>query len=189
MTAEERRTWERKYRENDLHLPSEPTDVLRDRIAAFPDGRALDVATGLGRNARFLADHGYEVDAIDISREALTRARSLAGDEAIHWIQGDVDEYCFPTDTYAVVVVSYYRTTERLTDLVDALVPGGILVYEHPVRSPDTPSSASTHAFAPNQLLRLFRSRRDVYVIHYEETWLDATERPRAVLVAQRRRE
>ena len=41
----------------------------------LPSGRALDVATSTGRNALALAENGHDVDAIDISEEALERAR------------------------------------------------------------------------------------------------------------------
>ncbi|MFQ5902685.1 MAG: class I SAM-dependent methyltransferase, partial [Candidatus Binatia bacterium] len=41
-------------------------------------GRALDIATGKGRNALFLAERGFSVEAIDISEVALQEARRQA---------------------------------------------------------------------------------------------------------------
>ncbi len=62
------------------------------------DGRALDVATGLGRNAIALADAGWRVDAIDVSRSQLERARehAVSRPAAVEWILADVDSYAFP---------------------------------------------------------------------------------------------
>lgn len=186
MTDAERDTWNQKYRSGDVHLPEGPTPALRERVAWFPDGRALDVATGLGRNARFLADHGYRVDAIDVSREGLELARERTDPDAqIEWIEADVDEYAFPERAYAVAVVSYYRNTDRLSDVLSALVPGGVLVYEHPVSSPDE-RDPSSHAFAPNELLHATLDAGDCTVLYYEEDWAAGVNRPKAVLVARR---
>ena len=41
----------------------------------FPRGRALDLACGAGRNARYLAQRGWEVIAVDLSVAALQLAR------------------------------------------------------------------------------------------------------------------
>jgi SAM-dependent methyltransferase len=41
-------------------------------------GRALDLGCGLGRNTLHLAARGFEVDAVDLSSEAVARARERA---------------------------------------------------------------------------------------------------------------
>ena len=56
-------TWNERFRRGDYPTDPGPADLLRRRVDTFPDGRALDVATGTDRNAVFLADHGHEVDA------------------------------------------------------------------------------------------------------------------------------
>ena len=79
--SDDRERWNEKYRDDDeFDLPENPIPELARRIDTLPDGRALDVATGTGRNARFLADHGYDVDAVDVSDEALDRAERRADD-------------------------------------------------------------------------------------------------------------
>ncbi|MBM4278855.1 MAG: class I SAM-dependent methyltransferase [Deltaproteobacteria bacterium] len=44
----------------------------------LPNGKALDLAAGEGRNAVFLARNGFEVDAVDISRIGLKKAKKLS---------------------------------------------------------------------------------------------------------------
>lgn len=70
-------TWDERFRDGEYPQDPEPSPVLRRYIDALPDGRALDVATGMGRNAVFLAAHGYQVDGIDRSREGLKITRGI----------------------------------------------------------------------------------------------------------------
>ena len=51
--------------------PTEPSAYLRKELWRLPKGRALDIACGAGRNAIFLSQNGYKVDAVDCSVEAL----------------------------------------------------------------------------------------------------------------------
>ena len=118
-------TWDERFRTGAYPTDPEPSPFLRRRLDACPDGRALDVATGTGRNAVALAEHGYAVDALDQSREGLRIARERARErgvaDRIEWVQTDVPSHEFPTATYDLVTVSYYRVVDRLPDLRDAL--------------------------------------------------------------------
>jgi SAM-dependent methyltransferase len=59
---------------------------------ALEPGRALDVGCGTGRDAVYLAQHGWRVTGIDFAQDALAKAKQRAADEGvqIEWIQGDV---------------------------------------------------------------------------------------------------
>jgi SAM-dependent methyltransferase len=135
--------------------------------------RALDVATGTGRNAIPLAEAGFSVEAVDQSRAGLRTARSRARErgvaERIDWIQADVSTMPVPTSRYGLVAISFFRTIDRLPDLKRSLVPGGILFVEHHLRSADDVefgSSDERFRLASNELLR---SCLDLTVLHYEE--------------------
>lgn len=172
MTSE-RRKWEDRYRTGAFEPPEEPSDYLASRIPELPDGRALDAATGLGRNARLLADHGYTVDAVDISREALSRARrrETADDAAdrIDWIRADLGALPLRPGRYAVVAVSYFYGPDVVPDLVASLAPGGRLVYEHHVVSdaPDLRGPSERYRYDRGELLDLCR---DLRILDYEES-------------------
>jgi cyclopropane fatty-acyl-phospholipid synthase-like methyltransferase len=72
-------------------LPKELTAVM-EGPEALPQGRALDLGSGLGRKAIYMAGHGWEVTGVEFVpravREARSRARS-AGVE-IDFKDGDV---------------------------------------------------------------------------------------------------
>lgn len=173
-------TWDERFRTGSYPQDPDPSPVLRRYIATLPEGRALDVATGTGRNAVFLAGSGYAVDAIDQSREGLKIARENARrrgvEDRIQWIQADVPTYEFPDEEYDLITISFYRALDRLTDIKEALAPGGYLFVEHHLRSTEpTPSGPSSdrYRYGANELLG---ACLDLTVLYYDET---ARERPR----------
>lgn len=56
----------------------EPAQFLVDNIGFLPNGQALDIAMGTGRNALYLAKMGFEVEGVDISEEAVSIALESA---------------------------------------------------------------------------------------------------------------
>lgn len=146
--------------------------MLREYVDSFPDGRALDIATGTGRNALFLAERGYRVDALDRSREGLKIARRNADERGVdvNWVRADATEFDYPESTYDAITISFYRTLDRLADVKAALAPGGVLFYQHHLRSSDEVDvgpSTDRYRFASNELLR---ACLDLTVLYYEES-------------------
>ena len=184
-------TWDERFRRGEYPEEPDPSPVLERYVESFPDGRALDVATGTGRNALFLAEWGYEVDAMDKSTEGLKIARrnaeSRGVDANVNPIRADATEYDFPESTYDVVTVSFYRTLDRLGDLKEALRPGGVLFYQHHLRTSDPVDagpSTDRYRFRSNELLR---ACLDLTVLRYDErrTAADGRTAAEVVLVAR----
>lgn len=169
--TDDRQYWDQRYRSDDFSLPGEPSRPLRAFADDLPEGRALDVATGTGRNALFLAERGYRVDAVDVSGVAVEEARERAEERDLHvnWIQADLDSYGLPDAAYDVIAVSFYHALDLLPDLKEALASGGVLVYEHHLRSADGADrgpDSDRYRFRSNDLLR---ACLDLTVLHYEE--------------------
>jgi SAM-dependent methyltransferase len=57
-------------------------------------GRALDVGCGSGRDAVFLASHGWQVTAAEVVDKALTTAKRRAAEEGVdvEWVRANVAE-------------------------------------------------------------------------------------------------
>ncbi len=171
VVTDDRTRWNEKYGDDDFELPDDPIPQLAARLEKLPGGRALDVATGTGRNARFLAANGYEVDAVDVSDRALEIAeeRADAGGVDVNWIRADLSEFDVEPERYDVITVSFFAALELLPALKDALAPGGVLIYEHHLRSADPidigPSS-DRYRYRSNDLLR---ACLDLTILFYEE--------------------
>src|SRR4030042_4518712 len=70
--------WDKRFKGREFAFGKEANPFLRRHIGLLPTGKALDIATGEGRNAVFLARYGFDVDAVDISKTGLKKARNLA---------------------------------------------------------------------------------------------------------------
>ena len=110
----------------------------RARWMALPP-LALDVAMGRGRHARRLAMLGWDVVGIDRNRDAVRSARTagvppseVPSEPSGHLLAlcADLEVYPLPTQAFGLMVVSRYLDRPRLPALIDALAPGGLLLYE-----------------------------------------------------------
>ncbi len=132
MTEEDRKKWDSRYGARPIYDIPGPRAWLVDHATMLKQGRALDLACGTGRNALFVAQQGYVVDAIDISMEALTRllgkARRLG--VPVNPIQADLDTFVLPKSTYDLVMVFYFLNRKIFPAIVESLKSGGILIYE-----------------------------------------------------------
>lgn len=124
--------WDERYRgRGEEERP--PADFLVRHADLLPgSGRALDVAMGTGRNALYLASRGYEVTGIDISPLAVERCQEEAQRRGlrIETICANLESYPLLEETYGVVVNLYYLQRELCPRLVEALRPGGVLMFE-----------------------------------------------------------
>jgi len=91
------------------------------------DATVLDVAAGGGRHTRFFFDRGHKVTAIDRDVSA------LAAQPTVEIVQADLEDgspWPLPGHTFGAVVVTNYLHRPLFPALLDALSPGGVLLYE-----------------------------------------------------------
>ena len=90
---------------------------------------ALDLACGNGKHARYLADLGIRVTAIDID---ISQAAALADYPDIDWQSGDLESEDWPyaNDSFDSIIVTNYLHRPLLPRLAAALKPGGLLIYD-----------------------------------------------------------
>ena len=117
---------------HDTGVPSEW--LVAHRHLLPPSGRALDVACGRGRNALWLAAHGFETTAIDrdpVVIEALAaRARTERLPLTALAMDLEASGVTLGEEVHDLVVVVHYLHRALFPALLAALRPGGVLVYE-----------------------------------------------------------
>lgn len=100
-------------------------------------GRVLDAACGTGRIAVPLAERGFEVAGLDISRRALDVARERA--PQLNLRHGDLRELPWPDASFDAVInlwtaFGYFATQEEderaLAEIARVLRPGGIFLID-----------------------------------------------------------
>jgi SAM-dependent methyltransferase len=107
----------------------EPPDALVvEAIQGLTPGRALDVASGRGRNAVYLAQRGWSVCAVDFSQVALGILKQAT--PRVETIVADLTdpETSIPRDSFDLVCNCRYLQRDLFPRLADALRPGGLLV-------------------------------------------------------------
>ena len=104
-------SWESDYQKTDISkLPWEalkPPSRLVKLINSgeIKIGKAIDLGSGLGTNAIYLARMGFDVIALDVSKTALKIAEEKAIKEnvKIKFIQGSAHKLNFPDKTFSLV--------------------------------------------------------------------------------------
>jgi SAM-dependent methyltransferase len=125
--------WDSKYQQATLQTPANPSHVLKQHSRLLPfRGQALELACGLGGNARFLALCGLKTHAWDISDSALTILNNWASLNhlPIEPLITDLEQMILPYQQFDVIVVSRYLDRTLFTAIQDALKPGGLLFYQ-----------------------------------------------------------
>ncbi len=102
--------WDEKYNERDGAIWSgRPNGRLVAEVAELIPGAALEVGSGEGADAIWLAQRGWTVTAIDVSGVAVGRAREAAerAGVAVEWVCGDVLATPFPAQSFDLVSMQY----------------------------------------------------------------------------------
>jgi SAM-dependent methyltransferase len=167
----DRERWNEKHRAGGHESPSIPLILYQGRLAR---GRALDVAGGRGENAAVLALAGWRVTLVDLSDEAVRRARARARElrADVHVVQGDALRLPF-RGPFETIVVTRYLERAIAPELVRLLPPGGTLFGEQPMKGLPEP-----YRIRPGEFPRLFAGL---------ETLLLEEDGDRAVFIGRKR--
>jgi len=134
-----REFWDERFAAEDYIFGREPNLFLVSQRERFPAGaRVLDVATGEGRNAVWLAQQGCRVTGIDVSPRGLSKARRLAAEHGVEveFEQADARTWTWPSNGFDAIVtifIQFAAPAERqrvFEGMKGALRPGGVIVLQ-----------------------------------------------------------
>lgn len=183
MGQHDRDKWNRRYREGAYAERGHPSRILGDWLGRVPVGRAADVACGAGRNALYLAQHGFKVDAVDISAEALARGGESAQQLGlqINWLEQDLDNSLSLEPGYQMILLVRYVNLPLLRQLGSLLAPGGVLLCEEHLETDAEVIGPKTPAFRvkPGELAE---AAAGLEILHMEEGLVTEPDGRRAAL-------
>jgi len=148
---------------------SKPTAFLVDTVKGKKPGVALDVGTGQGRNAVYLARQGWDVTGMDISQAGLDAARASAAKAgaSIRTEKAAYATFDFGVNKWDLIVIVFawapVSDPAFVAKLKTSLRPGGAVLYEHFLG----PQAPMIRAPGPNELKTFFSG---FSIEFYEET-------------------
>ena len=121
--------WDERYKAAERLWSTAPNVFVEKRLADREPGVGLDLASGEGRNAIWLAERGWDMTAVDFSSVALKRGQ--ASSDTVEFIVADVFTW-EPDRRFDLILIAYLQVeAEPLAELVRRasgwLNPGGEL--------------------------------------------------------------
>ena len=174
--------WDERYLRGE-HTTKEPSPLLIKAIRDLEPRRALDIACGVGRHTIYLAEHGWQVTAIDSSRVAIEilqqRARSaripVCGAQAsgLHQIDTQIvdlekDKFQIEPAAYDLICNFYYLHRDLFPAIRAGVKPGGAVVAAIHLNDGNPNAKPHNPAFllSPGELKTLFS---DWEITYYHE--------------------
>jgi SAM-dependent methyltransferase len=129
--------WEALYRERGRAWSGRPNVALVREVADLEPGTALDLGSGEGGDAIWLAARGWTVTGVDVASNALALAETSAEEAGlggrIRWLRADLGSW-HPEGSYDLVTAHFLHSTvalprvEVLKRAARAVAPGGLLL-------------------------------------------------------------
>ena len=177
----------------DSASPFQASPFLHATAHMIPKGKVLDVAAGEGRHALYMASQGYDVIGLDRDEHALATLTRRATEHHLPSIStwnADLERdpetpFSLGNQEYDGILVFFYLFRPLFPSLLQALKPGGVLIYEtflidnhvrfqHPRRK--------EFCLEHNELLHLTHPLR---VLHYQEGSHSASPHQEPVITAR----
>lgn len=164
--------WDDRYGTAESIWSGDPNPQLVAEVGGLAPGTAIDIGSGEGADAIWLAGRGWQVTGLDVSQVALdrgaARARSVSGQVAdrITWERADILTWR-PTTTYDLVSAQFMHLPQaemlalvgRLASAVN--VGGSLLIVGH------HPADLETTMQRPN--LRMLYTAEELSVVLAQE--------------------
>lgn len=175
-------------------------------LAATPylqGGRALDVGCGQGRNALYLSQHGFEVDAWDVNENSLQKLRQIIQSEQIDNIQVQqrdlnadpsiTGRYDFICCTVVMMFLEAKTVKPLIQQMQQATVPGGYNLIVCAMDTDDLPAQTDfPFTFTAGELSALYKGwnivkyNENVGELHRVDAQGNRIKQHFATLLAQR---
>src|SRR5271169_6812324 len=182
--------WNDRYRLRERpaeDLDPAPTPLLVETAAGLKPGKALDLACGAGRNALWLAEHGWEVTAVDGAPAAIEILRTRATERGlkIKTVVADLEKSEFEIEPFQwdLVAMCYYLQRNLFEPAKCGVAPGGVLISILHLNAPG--EEDGPHRLRPGKLEQYFAGWE---ILHRHEGMATDTAHHRTVaeIVARR---
>ena len=175
--------WDQRYAAAEFVYGTRPNDFLASHFKVIPPGPVLDLGSGEGRNAVFLAEQGHDVTAVDQSSVGLRKAERLAAERGVRitTVQADLGEFAIRPDHWAGItsIFCHLPKTLRLSlypSVVRGLRVGGVFLME--AYTPAQIGRGTGGPPDPDWMMSIDRLKQEVVGLE----WVVAEEKEREVV-------
>jgi tellurite methyltransferase len=152
-----------------------PTPLLVETARKLKPGRALDLACGAGRNAIWLAEHGWQVTAVDRSPIAIPSVDTHVADLEKH-------EFPIAEESWDLIVVCLYLQRDLFESIKRGLKRGGVALLVVLLMEPG--HEGSRFRAQPGELAKFFEGWE---ILHSREGKSSDHHRAVAEIVARKK--
>lgn len=137
--------WENLYKEGDTPWRGKSGDLSAWlKKSKISSGNALDLGCGTGEKSAWLADHGFAVEGLDISNEAIKISKEASPKPIFTvWDLENLENYPFRHEKYDLIidvrVFRFIENPEKYLDVVRSRL-GGIFILSVFLRNDEKPS-------------------------------------------------
>lgn len=153
--------WDERYNTDQFIFGIKPNQYLETVANKYlkPGASTLCVADGEGRNSVWLAQQGYQVDAFDLSPNAIKKAQHLARQHGVkvNYQLSDCESWGWSEHAYDSIVAIFIQfygpemRTQLFSRMIASLKPGGVLILQG-----YTPKQIEYKTGGPSQLENLY---------------------------------
>ncbi|OIJ19255.1 hypothetical protein BKP45_13940 [Anaerobacillus alkalidiazotrophicus] len=171
-----RTKWNDKYKDRIkkfIDNKNKPNERLENLSTYFTGGKGLDLACGLGANSLFLAQLGYNIQALDISEVATQYVRDQAREKQLDIVATAIDltnlsNLNFKKNLFDLVIITYYLDRDIFPYVKSIIKDNGYFFMETFYLSEETKKVGISNKYKlhSNELLSTFT---DWQVLYYEE--------------------
>jgi len=175
---EDKHRWNERYKT--FPPPQNPSDLLLRYIDRIKGKDVLDIAAGLGRHSRILAERGFRVDAIEYSDVALESLRKILG---VNAIEMDLENGCNLEKSYDAILCFNYLNRDLYDFMIKHLKDDGIILFETFVFDEENECAPKNPDFLlrKNELLNVFSS---LHIIEYKESYVIKQDGQKALMAS-----
>jgi len=165
---EDKSFWDSFYQQKDFVYGKDAVNFLKEYIDQIPTGSAMVPAMGEGRNAIFLAQHGFDVLGNDISEVAVDKARAEAkkANVKIKASVADLKQYKFVENQFDFIFLSLYIDRDLNENFKKAVKKGGYIMFYEEIYDGDPKKKHTQFYVRHNELPQILK---DFKIITYRE--------------------
>ncbi len=110
--------------------------AIRDTFTDTVDGdRLLDLGCGHGRDARYFADHGYDVVGVDNAQGMIDVAQTATDTDAVNYVQADIRDLPFIDEAFdgvwapaTLFLLPYESMDDTIAEVYRVLQEDGVVL-------------------------------------------------------------